>query len=90
VNHQGTMTPYRIGWRTRSRFTHWWRRWHRPWQSESDVCRFARRSFTAAGALRKMRRDDAAARIGRRTAYQRLRLRYAQIERRLYPERFPA
>jgi len=89
MKHTGTMAPYRIGWRTRSRFTLWYRRWHRPWQSESDVCRFARRSLTANGALRKMARDDMAERLGRRTLYQRLRWRWAAIERRMHPERFP-
>lgn len=51
------------------------RRPHRPWQAEADVCRFARRAFTAKGAARKMARDvEHLEREGRQSRFQRRRL----------------
>lgn len=53
VEHNDLTDPYRIGWR--SRYKPW--RIRRPWQSESETERFARRAFTAQGAQRKMTQD---------------------------------
>jgi len=46
------------------------RRPHRPWQAESEQCRFARRGLTARAAHRKMVRDAVAASAGRPTRWQ--------------------
>jgi hypothetical protein len=55
---------YRVGWITNSC---WWHP-HRPWQAEARGVRYARRSFTARGAERKVTRDAAA--LPRRRAHQ--------------------
>lgn len=55
------MEPYRVGGGQRA--PHWAHRWHvdfwfRSWQSECpELCRSARRAWTASGARRKMARD---------------------------------
>lgn len=47
------------------------RRPHRPWQAESDLCRFARRGFTPAAAQRKIQADEAhMQRYAQPSAYQ--------------------
>jgi hypothetical protein len=71
--------PYRIGWRSTRR------PWlHRPWQAESDLCRFARRGFTARAAQRKLRGDENhVQRYGQPSLYQLYRsVRARRWERR--------
>lgn len=54
-------------------------RWpHRPWQAESEQCRFARRAFTASGARRKILRDEVAAQAGGLSRHQSRRTRSAR------------
>ena len=71
------MRAYRIGGPRRG--PHWAHRWHvdfffRSWQSENpDLCRFARRGWSAGMAEWLMRRDATAEAAGRRTLYQRWR-----------------
>lgn len=65
------------------------RRPHRPWQAEADVCRFARRAFTADGAVRKMTRDvEHLLATGRQSWHQRRKLWSVRTRCRIGLHRF--